>query len=190
MPYAFCAMATLLAPALFAASIYMTLGHLVRTIKAQSLLTMPERWIMGLFVGGDISPFTIQGGGCGLMVMKNVKYVEIGEKVVVAGLAIQIVKFGLFGVTSLLLHLRRRQQSYKIIRNKNWEPGLYMLYAVSALIMIRSIFQNEWPTLVRWFLHVLDNDSLCHMTSKQIRFTGSTRCWRSAHIPIWRVIVQ
>jgi hypothetical protein len=165
MPYAFYSMATLLAPALFAATIYMSLGRLVRAIQAQPLLLIPERWITTLFVGGDILSFIVQGGGCGLMVMRNIDLVLMGEHIVVAGLVIQIVFLGLFGLTAGRLHRRLLQQRHshvQLVVHDAYKLGLYILYSATALIMIRSIFrlvefiqgregfllQTEWPTLV------------------------------------------
>ncbi|KAH8888988.1 RTA1-domain-containing protein [Thozetella sp. PMI_491] len=164
MPYAFYAMATLLAPALFAASIYMTLGRLVCAVRAQSLLIIPEKWLTGLFVSGDVASFLVQGGGCGLMVMRDLRLVQIGEKVVVAGLAIQIIMFGLFGITAMVTQTRlRRSIAAQIdLKGSHWEQGFFMLYGVSLLIVVRSIFRlvefiqgragyllrTEWPALV------------------------------------------
>ncbi|CAG9940084.1 unnamed protein product [Clonostachys rosea f. rosea IK726] len=163
MPYAFFSMATLLAPALFAASIYMTLGRLVRSVHAQSLLIISDRWITRIFVAGDIASFIVQGIGCGLMVMRNQKMIKLGEDIVVAGLAIQIIIFGFFGLTAALVHQRMCKFPTQFDAGDiKYHQGLGMLYAVSVLILIRSIFrlvefvqgregyllQTEWPTLV------------------------------------------
>jgi hypothetical protein len=165
MPYAVYAVMTLLAPALFAATIYMVLGRLARPVpQSRPLLIIPERYLTGVFVGGDILSFVVQGGGCGLMVMRDVQKIKVGEKIVVAGLIIQVLMFGLFGLVAALFQARleRRERARGSPSSAACRPVLYALYATSALIMTRSIFrliefiqgregylmQTEWPTLV------------------------------------------
>jgi hypothetical protein len=67
----------------------------------------------------------------------------MGEKIIIAGLFVQIAIFGFFVVTALLFHSR-------IVKNSHtgtsqgpvaWKRHLYVLYVTSALILIRSIFR-------------------------------------------------
>lgn len=53
----------LLAPPLYAASIYMTLGRLIRHLKAESLSLIPVKWLTSIFVTGDVIAFVAQGAG-------------------------------------------------------------------------------------------------------------------------------
>lgn len=56
----------LLAPALFAASIDMCLGRVIRRCAAESYSLVPIRWLTTVFVLGDVLSFGIQGDGAGL----------------------------------------------------------------------------------------------------------------------------
>lgn len=53
----------LLAPPLYAASIYMTLGRLVTYLDAESLSVVPVRWLTAIFVTGDVIAFVMQAAG-------------------------------------------------------------------------------------------------------------------------------
>ncbi|KAF5676498.1 Rtm1p [Fusarium circinatum] len=64
--YVIQAIPILVAPALFAASIYMILGRLIRTLDAVHLSLVPVQWVTRLFVTGDVIAFTLQAGGGGV----------------------------------------------------------------------------------------------------------------------------
>lgn len=53
----------LLAPPLYAASIYMTLGRLVGYLNAEYLSVVPVRWLTPIFVTGDVIAFLMQAAG-------------------------------------------------------------------------------------------------------------------------------
>lgn len=53
----------LLAPPLYAASIYMTLGRLVTYLDAESLSVVPVIWLTPIFVTGDVIAFVMQAAG-------------------------------------------------------------------------------------------------------------------------------
>lgn len=53
----------LLAPALFAASIYMTLGRIILFTQAETLAPIPARWLTKIFVCGDVLSFVVQSAG-------------------------------------------------------------------------------------------------------------------------------
>lgn len=53
----------LLAPPLYAASIYMTLGRLIRYLDAEVISVVPTRWLTGIFLTGDIVAFVMQAAG-------------------------------------------------------------------------------------------------------------------------------
>lgn len=53
----------LLAPALYAASIYMLLGRIIRLLDAASYSLVPPKWLTKVFVAGDVVSFVLQGIG-------------------------------------------------------------------------------------------------------------------------------
>jgi hypothetical protein len=133
----------LVAPALYAASIYMILGRLVRTLRADHLSLLPVKWVTTIFVTGDVVSFTLQAGGGGIQAGGTLELFNIGEKIIIAGLAVQIVVFGFFVVTSVLFHRRVLVEPTKRAAEGHvpWRRHLYVLYGTSALILLRSVFR-------------------------------------------------
>ena len=130
----------LIAPALFAASIYMILGRLIRVLGAESLSIIPVFWMTKIFVLGDIVSFFMQAGGGGLQASGNH---DIGQKVIIGGLFVQIVMFSIFLVVAIIFHRKALKQSTALMLSSvvNWERYLHILYITSTLILIRSIFR-------------------------------------------------
>ncbi|KAG4266629.1 hypothetical protein FPRO03_01913 [Fusarium proliferatum] len=176
MPYAVQNMFILIAPALFAASIYMVLGQIIRGLNADKHSLLKPTKLTRTFVLGDVLSFMIQGGGAGMSVVQNASLSKWAERIVILGLVVQIVIFGLFCAVSLVFHRRmiREPTAESIGTIMPWESTLYMLYAVSLLIMIRSIFRiieyaqgytgyslsHEWTlyifdTLLMWLVTVI-----------------------------------
>ena len=63
MPYVAQSLLLLLAPAFFAASIYMILGRVIRLLNASSNSLIRPSWLTKIFVTGDVLSFLIQSGG-------------------------------------------------------------------------------------------------------------------------------
>ncbi|KAJ5693607.1 hypothetical protein N7536_004019 [Penicillium majusculum] len=53
----------LLAPPLYAASIYMVLGRLILHLRAESYSLVPLKWMTSIFVTGDVIAFLMQAAG-------------------------------------------------------------------------------------------------------------------------------
>ena len=62
-PYIVTAILVLVAPALFAASIYMLLGRIILLNGGERLSVIKRRWLTKIFVGGDILSFLMQSAG-------------------------------------------------------------------------------------------------------------------------------
>jgi hypothetical protein len=62
-PYIIQSLLLLVAPALFAASIYMELARIVLLVDGDHALFIRRRWLTRIFVSGDVLSFLIQGGG-------------------------------------------------------------------------------------------------------------------------------
>lgn len=133
----------LVAPALFAASIYMILGRLIRALGAEHLSLIPIKWVTKIFVTGDVIAFGLQAGGGGIQSAGTLEMYDMGEKIIIAGLFVQIAVFGFFVVTALLFHSRMLKNSHAGTSQGPvaWKRHLYVLYVTSALILIRSIFR-------------------------------------------------
>ncbi|OAT14126.1 RTA1 domain-containing protein [Blastomyces gilchristii SLH14081] len=133
----------LVAPALFAASIYMILGRLIRTLRAEHLSLIPVQWVTKIFVTGDVFSFSLQAAGGGIQGGRSLKLFELGEKIIVAGLFTQISIFGFFVVTTVLFHLRVANAPTPTATHGviPWKRHVFALYASSTIILVRSIFR-------------------------------------------------
>ncbi|OJJ68908.1 hypothetical protein ASPBRDRAFT_132253 [Aspergillus brasiliensis CBS 101740] len=141
----------LLAPPLYAASIYMVLGRLITFLRAEKLSLVPVRWMTKIFVVGDVIGFVAQAAGGGIMASGTIEDYKLGEHVTVAGLAVQLAFFSVFIVTCGIFHRRIRQRPTEEVaaisarlrehHRWGWETVLAGLYAASLLILVRSIFR-------------------------------------------------
>lgn len=164
MPYAIQNFLILLGPALFAASIYMCLSRIIRGVHADHLSIIKPQKLTRTFVGGDLVSFLVQGGAAGIMATgKNPK---VGEGIVIAGLMVQIIMFGLFAVCAILFQRRiaRMPTPESASTSTPWRKSMRMLYIVSALIMVRSLFRvieyamgnTGYPLRNEWTLYIFD----------------------------------
>ncbi|PYH88925.1 RTA1 domain protein [Aspergillus ellipticus CBS 707.79] len=149
--YAVQTILVLLAPPLYAASIYMTLGRLIAHLDAEPLSLVSIRWLTGIFVTGDVISFLMQGAGGGIMSSGTASGMTLGENVIMGGLAVQLIFFSIFVIFASLFHFRIRKtptQKSSISgiaqtgwRNPSWETIMVGLYSASVFILIRSIFR-------------------------------------------------
>jgi hypothetical protein len=76
------------------------------------------------------------GGG----MVASAKTMNTGKNIILLGLALQIIFFGIFVVTSVVFH-RRALRSSSTTPAFQWQKYLYTLYISSALILVRSLFR-------------------------------------------------
>ncbi|KAJ5880674.1 Protein RTM1 [Penicillium subrubescens] len=144
-PYIVQTMLILVAPPLFAASIYMTLGRVIVALNCHQYSVVPVRFLTKIFVVGDVISFLLQCGGGGYMAAGSLSAMNIGANIVIGGLAIQLLFFGFFVIVSAVFHWRVKRNSRNISHclehSKKWEPIMWALYAACFLILVRSIFR-------------------------------------------------
>jgi hypothetical protein len=80
------------------------------------------------------------GGGM-LARTSNPNTIKLGQNMIVGGLFIQIIGFGLFVIACSLFHLRMHRACTPRGLEIPWAKHMYALYFVSLLILIRSIFR-------------------------------------------------
>lgn len=73
--------------------------------------------------------------------MASAGSMNMGKKLVVGGLFIQIIFFGIFVFSSFLFHMRINRTPTTTSEAVSWKKYIYALYASSVLILIRSIFR-------------------------------------------------
>lgn len=145
-PFVLQSVLLLVSPAFLAASIYMMLGRIVLMLDASKLLFIRRNWLTQIFVTGDVICFLCQAGGAGLLSSGDLGEINIGDDIIVAGLFIQVVFFGLFVIAAATFHYRlvkTNKQSngvqVPLASERPWKKHMAGLYIVSILIFVRSI---------------------------------------------------
>ncbi|EME81378.1 uncharacterized protein MYCFIDRAFT_72179 [Pseudocercospora fijiensis CIRAD86] len=162
-PYIVQSLFLLIAPALFAASIYMELARIVLMVDGDHLLFIRRTWLTRLFVGSDCFSFLMQASGGGLMAGGS-SMINIGEKLVLAGLGLQVVCFGLFVLSGVVFHIRAHNNPTPKCKKLPWQKHLFSMSIVSILIFIRSIVRmveygqgfDGYIISREWYLYVFD----------------------------------
>ncbi|KAL6825832.1 RTA1 like domain-containing protein [Trichoderma sp. SZMC 28015] len=141
-PYIVQSILLLVAPALFAASIYKILGQIMVFVNGAQFSLVPRRWLTKVFVAGDVVSFLLQMAGGGIQAAGTLDFLNLGEKIIIAGLFAQIAFFGFFIVVAITFQVRfTRHQGVLSLRLAKWKKHMHALYVGSLLIMVRSIFR-------------------------------------------------
>ena len=120
----------------------MVLGRIIRSVRGEQHSLIRVSRLTRAFVLSDVLSFMIQGGAAGLMVTGN--NVALGNDIVIAGLGIQVLFFGLFIVTAVIFQIRiARFPTAESYNNPDvpWKQSLWGLYAMSVFVLIRSVFR-------------------------------------------------
>lgn len=144
MPYLLQALLILLAPILFAASVYMILSRIIRATGSEDYSIVRIKWLTKLFVGGDVLCFAVQALGGGMLSgADTAEDSKRGETVILAGLVLQIIIFAFFLVVAIIYDKRyvARPTGKTLDMEMSWRTLMYMLYAVSVLITFRNLFR-------------------------------------------------
>lgn len=143
MPYIIQSIFVLVAPTLFAATVYMVLARIIRAVvDGEKLSPIRMELITRIFVTCDVVTFFIQGGGGGMMAVGSLT--KIGQDIVLAGLVLQILTFALFVFTAVSFEQRIRKTTPTPASrwgDVSWKQHLRSLYCMSAMILVRSIFR-------------------------------------------------
>lgn len=164
-PYIFQAILLLVAPALYAATIYMELGRIITLIDGEGHTLIPRKWMTKIFVIGDVLSFFLQGGGTyfqahaqsprassihltclvaggGYQSSGTLEALDTGATIIIIGLFVQLAFFGVFLVVAVNFHFKiRRAPTARSRIGIPWQKHLKVLYAAGLLIMVRSIFR-------------------------------------------------
>ncbi|KAH7463988.1 hypothetical protein FOMA001_g17860 [Fusarium oxysporum f. sp. matthiolae] len=139
-PYVLQNLLLLLGPTCYAASIYMILGRYIRQLKGEHFSLIRSSWLTKVFLLGDVISIVLQGIGGGKLVNADTPDDRtVGENIIIAGLTVQILFFGLFIAVTGLFHFRFARRSTS--RPFSWQRLLVVIYVASVLILIRSLFR-------------------------------------------------
>ncbi|KAM0328815.1 hypothetical protein ACHAQA_005230 [Verticillium albo-atrum] len=169
IPYVLQSTFLLLAPILFAASLYMTLSRVIRAVDGGHCSIIRPRWLTRIFVFGDAFSFLVQASGAGLRVQAGTGNSDmdpnLGSNIIVGGLIFQIIIFAIFIFTALQFNRRfKRDANVALARDIPWQSSLNMLYITSAFVMVRNIFRvaeyamgsDGYLFTIEWGVYVFD----------------------------------
>ncbi|KAF4547296.1 RTA1-like protein 2 [Elsinoe fawcettii] len=122
-PYIMQSILLLVAPALFAASIYIILGRIILLTDGEQYSLIHQKWLTKVFVTGDVISFLTQMGGGGIQAAGTLNLLHTGEKIIIVGLFLQLAFFGFFIVIASLFHIRL---------NKAYPPLPYKIESSSS----------------------------------------------------------
>ncbi|KAJ3940574.1 uncharacterized protein N0V96_009579 [Colletotrichum fioriniae] len=134
VPFIIQTLLPLLAPALYAASIYMLLGRIIDSLEAGHLSIIPVGWMTKIFVFGDVFSFAFQCiGGAILSGASDKDGLDRGQNIILVGLGIQILLFAAFIVTISVFHYRIIHHPTTMSMNgrRPWRQFIMVLYATS-----------------------------------------------------------
>ncbi|KAH6953919.1 RTA1 like protein-domain-containing protein [Ilyonectria sp. MPI-CAGE-AT-0026] len=142
VPYLIQTLLLLVAPALFAASIYMELSRIIILADGENHALIKKKWLTKIFVVGDVISFFVQGGGGGIQSSGTESSLNTGKYIIVAGLFVQILFFGCFIAVAVHFYLAMKKvPTSRAQSNTPWRKHLMALFIASALIMVRSLFR-------------------------------------------------
>ncbi|KAJ4354222.1 uncharacterized protein N0V89_005956 [Didymosphaeria variabile] len=144
-PFIMQSLLLLVAPALFAASIYIILGRIILLTDGEKHSLIRQRWLTKIFVAGDVLSFLVQSSGGGIQASKTEGAMKTGEKLIIGGLFLQLAFFGFFVLVAGLFHVRLQRNGPASgsvdLTVLPWKKHLMVLYASSGLILVRSVFR-------------------------------------------------
>lgn len=168
IPYVLQSTFLLLAPILFAASLYMTLSRIIRAVDGARFSMIRPKWLTRIFVAGDCFSFLVQASGAGLRITASDDEdadPNLGSNIIVGGLIFQIVIFAIYLASAMIFHSRFAKDP-AASRNSQvpWKSSLFMLYSTSAMVMLRNIFRvieyamgsDGYLFTVEWGVYVFD----------------------------------
>ncbi|KAF8597902.1 RTA1-domain-containing protein [Ceratobasidium sp. AG-I] len=139
---------TVLSPCGFIATVYMLLSRLSYHIQAEDLLIIKPTFITKIFVTSDIVTLLVQGAGGAMESNENRSSAELGHKLFLIGLIVQLISFILYMVVFLVFLYRVR--TWRSVQwntrpdgfSKHWLALVSMMCISCVGILIRSVFRT------------------------------------------------
>jgi hypothetical protein len=151
-PFIMQSLLLLVAPALFAASIYIILGRIILLTDGEKHSLIRQKWLTKIFVAGDCISFMAQCNGGGIQATGSLSMIHMGEKIIVVGLFLQLAFFGFFVVVAGLFHWRLlKAGSYAVpMHNLPWKRHV----STSPEHTNNSIFADRVTRYMRFTLQL------------------------------------
>ncbi|KKK22836.1 hypothetical protein P175DRAFT_0506253 [Aspergillus ochraceoroseus IBT 24754] len=143
-PWAQQQMLIMCAPPLLAATVYMSLGRIIRALDAEHLSLIRTKRLTVLFVLNDVVSFLTQLVGVGIQVTGDERVMKIGLKAVLAGLIFALVVFVGFVWIAVVFHRRLRAEQTGVARGLkiNWGRYMWAIYTACLMMIVRNLVRT------------------------------------------------
>ncbi|OBZ87640.1 Protein RTA1 [Choanephora cucurbitarum] len=140
--YAVMTLFLLLPPNALALVNYKCAGEIIRLSNAEPKhFFLRPRFVTWFFFASDIFAFVMQGAGGGLQGTGDPDLSNMGSKIAMIGLAVQLLFFGSFAVITVYLD-RKPEYVYTIQgQDQPKKKLIHCLYITTALLYIRAIYR-------------------------------------------------
>ena len=124
--------------------IYIVLSRIIRSVDAEHLSSMRTKRLTLIFVMNDVLCFLTQIFGAGVQVTGDAHIMNIGKKVVLAGLVFSLVVFAFFILIAVKFHIRLKKTPSPLVSHSNlrWQRYMWALYTACVAIMLRNLVQT------------------------------------------------
>ncbi|KAH7343267.1 RTA1-like protein [Rhizoctonia solani] len=138
-----------LSPCAFLAADYIVLGRLAEHLNAGHYLFIRPDRVMKFFLASDLFTFAVQACGGGMSTSNDLDKLRIGQKIFLAGLALQLASFALFSALYIVFLIRIYKFAPEIWHHqtpvpwyRNWKTLAAALALSCVGILIRSVFRT------------------------------------------------
>lgn len=185
-PYIIQSILLLVAPALFAATIYMVLGRIIAMLNSAHQSIIPLKWLTKIFVFGDVLSFLMQGSGAGIMSGGSTDLISTGENIIIGGLFVQIAFFSVFILVTGLFQYRvlrtpsleAQATRYTPSKNHNWQLIMNTLFACSVLILVRCVIRAV-EYIEGWDGYIISHEVFLYTLDLLLMFLNMVLlCWQ------------
>ncbi|EPS43753.1 hypothetical protein H072_2261 [Dactylellina haptotyla CBS 200.50] len=144
-PYAVYVLFPLIAPALYAASIYRVFGVILQVTNGEKYSIIKPSLLEAVFIFGDVASFVLVGvGGSMTVAAESEASINKGERIVTIGLIIQLLFFSFFIVMAGIFNIRMAKSPTETVQSRSDNPyqkHLYALYLAAFIILVRSVYK-------------------------------------------------
>ncbi|GKU08654.1 unnamed protein product, partial [Fusarium langsethiae] len=136
----------IIGPAFNSAAIYLMLKHIVAVFGPQWSLLKPKQYTI-LFIGADIVSLILQAAGGGIAATARIgdkDTVNMGNSIMMAGIAFQVVTLTIFALLALLFTVRRLQaaSSFPLTGNtlQIWQSSKFRCFICGVFVAFLTIY--------------------------------------------------
>ncbi|KAJ6256496.1 hypothetical protein Dda_8358 [Drechslerella dactyloides] len=130
-----------IAPTMIAVCIFMTLSRIAIALESEDLLIIRPKWLTIIILCGYFISLFAQIWGARYIIRDDPTEVKAGIIVFVGGLSIQILLSSALIVVALMFHRCLRKYPAGANDLARGRKYLYVFYAASSFILVRSIFR-------------------------------------------------